>query len=84
MVQVHLGPQAIEARATKLASLLSRLSLLNRAPKGARDHQRGAREALMKKLLLLAAAIGAAVFAAKKKNQQAKPADPWAQASDKV
>ena len=44
----------------------------------------GAREALMKKLLLLAAAIGAAVFAAKKKNQQAKPADPWAQASDQV
>ena len=44
----------------------------------------GAREALMKKLLLLAAAIGAAVFAVKKKNQQAKPADPWAQASDQV
>ena len=41
-------------------------------------------EALMKKLLLLAAAIGAAVFAVNKKNQQAKPADPWAQASDKV
>ncbi len=38
----------------------------------------------MKKLLLLAAAIGAAVFAAKRKNQQAKPADPWAQASDRV
>jgi hypothetical protein len=37
----------------------------------------------MKKLLLLAAAIGAAVFVAKK-NQQAKPADPWAQASDQV
>ncbi len=42
-------------------------------------------EALMKKLLLLAAAVGAAVFAANKKNQQAnKPADPWAQASDRV
>ena len=43
-------------------------------------------EALMKKLLLLAAAIGAAVFAANKKNQQQanKPADPWAQASDRV
>jgi hypothetical protein len=38
----------------------------------------------MKKLLLLAAAIGAAVFAARKKNHQAKPADPWAQASDQV
>ena len=38
----------------------------------------------MKKLLLLAAAIGAAVFVARKKNEQAKPADPWAQASDQV
>ncbi len=38
----------------------------------------------MKKLLLLAAAIGAAVFAVNKKNQQPKPVDPWAQASDKV
>ena len=41
-------------------------------------------EAPMKKLLLLAAAIGAAVFAVNRKNQQAKPADPWAQASDQV
>ena len=38
----------------------------------------------MKKLLLLAAAIGAAVFAINKKNRPAKPADPWAQASDQV
>jgi hypothetical protein len=38
----------------------------------------------MKKLLLLAAAVGAAVYAANKRNQQAKPADPWAQASDHV
>ena len=38
----------------------------------------------MKKLLLLAAAIGAAVFAINKKNQQTKPADPWAKASDEV
>ena len=44
----------------------------------------GAREALMKKLLLLAAAVGAAVLVVKKKDQQAKPADPWAQASDQV
>ncbi len=38
----------------------------------------------MKKLLVLAAAVAAAVFAVKKKNEQAKPADPWAQASDEV
>jgi hypothetical protein len=38
----------------------------------------------MKKLLVLAAAIGAAVFVVKKSNEQAKPADPWAQASDQV
>ena len=38
----------------------------------------------MKKLLLLAAAVAAAVFAIKKKNEEAKPADPWARASDEV
>ncbi|HUS20452.1 MAG TPA: DLW-39 family protein [Aeromicrobium sp.] len=38
----------------------------------------------MKKLLLLAAAIGAAVFAVNRKNQQTKPVDPWAKASDEV